>query len=148
MPFLSGRSCGRSCGSFVSGIHEKCPDLSSGACRDGSTASTPWSFLRLVVSDVVAWYGFFEGDALRFRFLFASEPVEDFLSAFFPFEFKYSTFYSAEHGSYPCRLVFTHFAFLIARRDFEFLRAVLPLEIWPETPILPKPLFSWRRLPM
>ena len=22
------------------------------------------------------------------------------------------------------------------------------LEIWPETPILPKPLFSWRRLPM
>ena len=26
-------------------------------------------------------------------------------------------------------------------------RAVV-LEIWPETPILPKPLFSWRRLPM
>ena len=24
----------------------------------------------------------------------------------------------------------------------------LMLEIWPETPILPKPLFSWRRLPM
>ena len=23
-----------------------------------------------------------------------------------------------------------------------------PLEIWPETPILPKLLFSWRRLPM
>ena len=23
-----------------------------------------------------------------------------------------------------------------------------PLEIWPETPILPKPLFSWRQLPM
>ena len=22
------------------------------------------------------------------------------------------------------------------------------LESWPETPILPKPLFSWRRLPM
>ena len=22
------------------------------------------------------------------------------------------------------------------------------LKIWPETPILPKPLFSWRRLPM
>ena len=22
------------------------------------------------------------------------------------------------------------------------------LEIWPETPILPKPLFSWRRLPV
>ena len=22
------------------------------------------------------------------------------------------------------------------------------LEIWPETPLLPKPLFSWRRLPM
>ena len=79
----------------------------------------------------LAWYGFVEGDALRFSFLFAFEPVEDFLSAFlsafFPFEFKYSTFYSAEHGSYPCRLVFTHFAFLIARRDFVFLRAVLPL---------------------
>ena len=69
-----------------------------------------------MVSDGFVWYGFVEGDALRFRFLFASEPVEDFLSAFlsafFPFEFKYSTFYSAEHGSYPCRLVFTHFAFL------------------------------------
>ena len=70
----------------------------------------PWSFLRLVVSGVFAWYGFVEGKTLRFRFLFASEPVEDFLSAFlsafFPFEFKYSTFYSAEHGSYPCRQVF------------------------------------------
>ena len=25
---------------------------------------------------------------------------------------------------------------------------MLCLEIWPETPILPKPLFSWHRLPM
>ena len=57
----------------------------------------PWSFLRLVVSDGFAWYGFVEGKTLRFRFLFASEPVDDFLSVFFLFEFKYSTFYSAEH---------------------------------------------------
>ena len=27
-------------------------------------------------------------------------------------------------------------------------RVGIELEIWPETPILPKPLFSWRRLPM
>ena len=28
------------------------------------------------------------------------------------------------------------------------VHARMALEIWPETPILPKPLFSWRRLPM
>ena len=31
---------------------------------------------------------------------------------------------------------------------FRGLNSALELEIWPETPILPKPLFSWRRLPM
>ena len=36
------------------------------------------------------------------------------------------------------------------RRDANgrVLLAGVNLEIWPETPILPKPLFSWRRLPM
>ena len=82
MPFLSCRSCGRSCGSFVLGIHEKCPDLSSGACGDGFAALAPRSFLRSVIFVGLAWYRFAEGEALRCGFLFAFEPVEDCLSAF------------------------------------------------------------------
>ena len=82
MPFLSCRSCGRSCGSFVLGIHEKCPDLSSGACGDGFAALAPRSFLRSGVFVGLAWYRFAKGEALRCGFLFAFEPVEDCLSAF------------------------------------------------------------------
>ena len=36
---------------------------------------------------------------------------------------------------------------LEAGESFDYAE-VRDLESWPETPILPKPLFSWRRLPM
>ena len=59
-----------------------------------------------------------------------------------------SDFYAAyHHYDGPKQRCWAHLL-----RDIHDLRVLYPddqrLEIWPETPILPKPLFSWRRLPM